>query len=337
MTYTRATLKPPFTVEPPDAGPPGATRSSGEAPAGFPPPSEWLALVHAALGEDLGPAQGERPTPDGDVTSRTSVPGEARARARLVAKADGVLAGMPLFLEVFRFCDPAVSFDLRAADADEVVTGQLVCVVEGNARCMLAAERTALNLLQRLSGIATLTHTLVREAGDRLRVLDTRKTTPGWRALEKYAVLCGGGHNHRFGLFDEVLLKENHIALAGRPVEEVLRAQRAELGDEMHIVAEARDDEEARAVVRGGADVVLLDNREPEDVARLVPELRALAQERGRALAIEVSGGIDIRRLAAFAACGVDRASVGALTHSAPALDLSLLLEPAPPDSGARA
>jgi nicotinate-nucleotide pyrophosphorylase (carboxylating) len=160
------------------------------------------------------------------------------------------------------------------------------------------------------------------------RVLDTRKTTPLMRVLEKHAVRAGGGENHRFGLFDEVMLKENHVELAGRPIEAVLADLRKAVGPRVRITCEARDEREALAGVDGGADVVLLDNLAPAEMARLCPLLRARAASRGRALEIEASGGIDEHSLAAVVKSGVDRVSVGALTHSAPALDLSLDLEP---------
>jgi nicotinate-nucleotide pyrophosphorylase (carboxylating) len=201
---------------------------------------------------------------------------------------------------------------------------------------LLLAERTALNFVQRLSGTATLTARFVRlareAAGDKApRILDTRKTTPGLRALEKYAVRCGGGENHRFGLFDEVMVKENHIELAGRSIEAVLSDLRGVLGPGVRITCEARDEKEALAAVDGGADVVLLDNMGAPELARLCPLLRARARERlqtARTVELEASGGVDERTIGAIAKSGVDRISIGALTHSAPALDLSLELEP---------
>jgi nicotinate-nucleotide pyrophosphorylase (carboxylating) len=162
------------------------------------------------------------------------------------------------------------------------------------------------------------------------RILDTRKTTPGLRLLEKYAVRCGGGENHRFGLYDEVMVKENHIELAGRSIEAVLEDLRRAVGTGVRITSEARDEREAIAAVDGGADVVLLDNMSPKELTRLCPILRARAAERGRPIELEASGGVDERTIGEIAKSGVDRISIGALTHSAPALDLSLELEPAP-------
>jgi len=282
------------------------------------------ALLRAALDEDIG---------SGDLTSRTAVPEGARARARLVAKQEGVLAGLGCFARVFALCDPGVVFESTRHDGETVAPGDELARLEGNARALLMAERTALNLIQRLCGIATRTASYVRivEAlqGERpVRILDTRKTTPGLRALEKYAVRCGGGENHRFGLSDEVMLKENHIDLAGRSIALVLADLRAAVGDGARITAEARDAQEAREAIQGGADVVLLDNMTPDQMAALVPDLRELGSARGRDLELEASGGIGADDLRAVAASGVDRISIGALTHSVSALDLSLYLEP---------
>ena len=287
-----------------------------------PPDAAVVAEVVArALEEDRGP---------GDVTSEGLVPVGARARARLVARAGGVLAGIEVFGAVFRACDPGARVALAARDGERVSPGQELATIEADARALLLAERTALNLLQRLSGVATRTARFVALVADvpGIRVLDTRKTTPGLRELEKYAVRCGGD-NHRFGLFDQAMIKENHLALAGRPAEAAVAHLRAALGPEVVLTCEARDGDEAAAAVRGGADVVLLDNMAPADMADLAPRLRALADERGRPVDLEASGGITEANLAEVARAGVDRISVGALTHSVQALDLSLYLEPA--------
>lgn len=275
--------------------------------------------LRVALEEDLGP---------GDLTA-PMIPQHARARARLVAKAAGVLAGLGAFRRAFELCDPGVEFEGLAREGELVVPGEELCELRGSARGLLAAERTALNFLQRLSGIATLTRRYVDAAGARARILDTRKTTPGLRELEKYAVRLGGGENHRFGLYDEAMLKENHLALAGGPVEETVCRARAVLGPMRVLHVEARDAAEALAAVRGGADVVLLDNFQPADLIQLVPRLRAARGAAERRLELEASGGVTLANVADFAATGVDRISVGALTHSAPALDLSLLMEAA--------
>lgn len=320
-TYTFAPPVPPVPPELPRAA------GVGGLPAprvGLPEPLGWALvepLLRAALEEDLG---------RGDVTSESAVPEQARARASLVAKEAGVLAGSELFLGAFSLLDPAAVGRALVKDGERFERGARLAVVEGRARALLSAERTALNFVQRMCGIAARTRAIVDLAGGRVRVLDTRKTTPLLRRLEKYAVRCGGGENHRFGLDDEAMVKENHLELAGKPLGEVLAALRARLGPGVRITAEARDEAEALAGARGGADVVLLDNMSAAEMARLCPLLRRVERERGRALEIEASGGIDERTLDAVSRTGVDRISLGGLTHSARALDLSLDLEPLP-------
>jgi len=290
-----------------------------------PGPDEVRAVVRRALAEDLGD--------DGldvarDVTSRLSVPAGRRGRARVVAKSDGVLAGVACAAAAFALLDPAARCDVHRADGSAFRRGDLVLEVASDMRCLLAAERTALNFLQRLSGVATVTRAYVDAvAGTGARILDTRKTTPGLRLLEKAAVAAGGGQNHRIGLYDQVLLKENHFGFA-QPAsyEEVVRRC---LGAQDHpVVAEARDLAEARAAVRGGAAVVLLDNFAPGAPLRAaVAAVQAEAMAAGRAVLTEASGGVTLATVRAFAESGVDRISIGALTHSAPAADLSLLVE----------
>ncbi len=302
------------TLTPPRSGPPTALTLA-----------EIDAVLRPALQEDRG---------GGDLTSITAVPETARARARLFPKSPGVIAGLPIFCRTFELCDPSAKVTQRVEDGTRVARGQDLVIVEGLARALLTAERTALNFVQHMSGTATLTARyveLARAAGmNPPRILDTRKTTPNLRRLEKYAVRCGGGVNHRFGLFDEVMVKENHIELAGRAIESVLTDLRRAVGNGVRITSEARDEREAKAGVDGGADVILLDNMTPEEMARLCPILRERARSRGRTVELEASGGIDERTLAAVVRSGVDRISVGALTHSAPALDLSLDLTPLP-------
>lgn len=282
-------------------------------------------VVLQALEEDCG----RRPDGSGafgDVTSDTAIAADRRARARLVAKADGVLAGLDVFARVFELCDREVRIERAARDGQRVAPQQELARLVGRARALLVGERTALNFVQRMSGTATLTAQYVARAGGRARILDTRKTTPGLRRFEKYAVRCGGGENHRFGLHDEAMVKNNHLDLAGKDLTAVLRELRAALGDDFVITAEARDEAEALAAVAGGADVVLLDNLPAARMHALCPRLRAARAP--RRLEIEASGGITLANVDAVAACGVDRISIGALTHSAPALDLSLYLEP---------
>lgn len=288
-------------------------------------PAELDRLVDRALEEDAQPsAAWPAGTRRGDVTSMHVVSAGTAACARLVAKARGRLAGLAVFARVFERCDPVSRVQLLARDGDALEPRQEVALVRGEARALLRAERTALNLVQHLSGVASLTARYVEAAGGRARILDTRKTTPGLRALEKAAVRAGGGENHRFGLFDEAMLKNNHVDLARAPLDELVRALRAALGTATRITAEARDEAEALSAVAGGADVVLLDNLSVERMAALCPRLRAAAG--GRRLEIEASGGVTLESVGAIAASGVDRVSVGALTHSAPALDFSLHL-----------
>ena len=292
--------------------------------AGRPEPLDTDAVrtaVQAALEEDLD---------SGDVTSLGAVPEAARAAARLVAKEAGVVAGLDLFVCAFELRDPEARVTRRVDDGDAVVVGQELVRIEGRARALLEAERVALNFIQRLSGTATLTRRFVEAVaeGPSVRVLDTRKTTPGLRLFEKHAVRAGGGENHRFGLFDEAMIKENHAALAGVPVPEALRALRAHVGPGVRITCEARDEAEALAAVEGGADVVLLDNFEASVLPPVCERLRAAAAAAGRRVELEASGGLTLETVAAYGATGVDRLSIGALTHSARALDLSLYLEP---------
>jgi nicotinate-nucleotide pyrophosphorylase (carboxylating) len=283
------------------------------------------ACVRAALAEDLGRADLSL---DADVTSRLAVPAGSRGKARLFAKAIGTLAGVDCAIAAFLALDGACRIDVRQRDGVRLQPGLTVLEVEGNMRALLAAERTALNFVQRLSGVATRTRAFVDAvAGTKAQILDTRKTTPGLRHLEKQAVVAGGGKNHRIGLYDQVLLKENHFGFA-RPAsyEEVVR--RCVQGQDRPVVAEARNLDEAVAAVRGGAAVVLLDNFAPgEPLRAAVAAVQAAARAAGRTVATEASGGVDLSTVQAFAECGVDRISIGALTHSAPAVDLSLLVE----------
>ena len=277
--------------------------------------------IAAALAEDRGA---------GDVTSEGLLAEGTRARARLVARDPGVLAGIGVFARTFELCDSEVDFTLAAQDGERVEPDQELATCAGVAAGLLLAERTALNLLQRMSGIATQTARFVEAAAGQARILDTRKTTPGLRILEKYAVRCGGGENHRFGLFDEAMIKENHLALAGCDLEQALERLRREVGRGVRITAEANDKEEACAAVRGGADVILLDNFTAEGLSDLCPLLHDQARDLGREVELEASGGISLETVAAFASTGVERLSIGALTHSVRALDLSLYLEPLP-------
>lgn len=267
-------------------------------------------LVRTALLEDL--AHGT------DLTTDSIVPGDRRATATIGARADGTIAGLDAALLAFELLAPgAVRAKVRVRDGDRAERGTIVAELDGPARTLLTGERTCLNLLCRLSGIATATHALVEAvAGTRAHVVDTRKTTPGLRALEKYAVRCGGGSNHRFGLDDAVLIKDNHLALAGSIREAVARA-RAHAGHMVKIEVEVDTLDQLREALAEPIDAVLLDNMTPEqlhEAVRLVD---------GRVLT-EASGGIRPETIRAVAESGVDIISVGYLTHGAPALDLGL-------------
>jgi len=269
-------------------------------------------LIRRALEEDLGRA--------GDLTSDAVLPPDLKGEARIVARAAGRLAGLPASLSAFRILDPEIEIETRAADGEDVAAGAVLAIVRGPARTLLSAERTALNLLGRLCGIATATRDLVRLVEPHgARIVCTRKTTPGLRALEKYAVRCGGGHNHRFGLDDAVLIKDNHIALAGGLRTAVERARNA-VGHLVKIEVEVDSLEMLREALDLGADVVLLDNMSVETLRE------AVALARGRAIT-EASGGITPETAAAVAATGVDLLSLGWLTHSAPALDVAMDVE----------
>ncbi len=267
-------------------------------------------LVRLALAEDLGRA--------GDLTSDAVVPPGLQAEAVLVARAPGRLAGLPVALAAFRLLDPSLELAPAAADGDDVAAGAVLARVRGAARPILSAERTALNLLGRLCGIATATRDLAAAVAPHggARIVCTRKTTPGLRALEKYAVRAGGGANHRFGLDDAVLIKDNHRALAGGLRPAVERARGA-VGHLVKIEVEVDSLAELDEALALGVDAVLLDNM---DLATLGEAVR---RARGRALT-EASGGIRPATAAAIAATGVDLLSVGWLTHSAPALDVAL-------------
>jgi nicotinate-nucleotide pyrophosphorylase (carboxylating) len=273
---------------------------------------EFDAAVETALREDLAA---------GDVTSEAVVPETARAVARAVARQPLVVCGGDVFARVFYRVDPGVRVERKLADGARAAAGDVLWVAEGSARSLLAAERTALNFAQRLSGIATLTARFVDAvpAGTALRVTDTRKTTPGLRALERYAVRTGGGQNHRDNLGSAVLIKDNHIVAAGGVTPAVERA-RARSSHMARIEVEVESLDDLDRALAAGADVVMLDNFRAGDIAE------AVRRARGRAL-VEVSGGLTPERIPELARAGVDVASVGALTHSAPSADISLDLE----------
>jgi nicotinate-nucleotide pyrophosphorylase (carboxylating) len=268
--------------------------------------------VEAALAEDLGRA--------GDVTSAATIPAEARATAAIVARAAGRLAGIQLAEAAFAALDPGVSFKAELADGAHLAPGSIVARIEGPARAVLSSERVALNFLGHLSGVATATAAYADLiAHTQAKICCTRKTTPGLRVFEKYAVRCGGGANHRFGLDDAILIKDNHIAIAGG-IEPALRAARAAAGHLVKIEIEVDTLDQLDRVIAEGADVVLLDNMGPEMLRE------AVARVAGR-MRTEASGNVSLETVVAIAETGVDLISVGRITHSAPTLDLGLDIE----------
>ena len=266
-------------------------------------------IVRAALAEDLGRA--------GDITGEACIPPDAVMTAAFVVRCAGVVSGLSCVrLAVFTL-DPAARIEIVAADGDAVAPGVILARVTANARALLAAERVALNLLGRMSGVATLTASYVAQtAGTKATIIDTRKTTPGLRALEKYAVRCGGGANHRFGLDDAVLIKDNHVAACGG-VGVALERARARVGHMVKIEVEVDRLDQLREALEHGPDVIMLDNFSLDDLRAAV----ALAAGR---VTLEASGGVDLTTVRAIAKTGVDLISVGALTHSASVLDIGL-------------
>lgn len=276
------------------------------------PVQEVRKIVEWALAEDLG---------KDDVTTSLTVPEGTKARGTFFSKQSLVVAGLPVTAEVFRMLEPDYGWEAIVTDGAQVSAGEPLARVEGKAATLLSGERVALNFLQRLSGIASLTRDFKNQlAGLKAELLDTRKTTPGLRILEKYAVRMGGGTNHRMGLDDGILIKNNHITMGGgirAAVEKALRQRPSG----MTVEVEVRGREELNEAIAAGADIVLLDNMPPGEVAECI----GFAQ--GRVL-LEVSGGVNLGNIRAYAETGVDRISVGALTHSAPAADINFLIEP---------
>mgnify|MGYP001335042199 CR=1 FL=1 len=270
-------------------------------------------LIELALAEDLDLA--------GDVTSRATIPADHLGQAKFVCRAPGVIAGLPLLPLLAQSVDPALMVRPMIDDGAAVAAATTIADVAGPARSILVFERTALNFLQRLSGIATLTRQYVEAAGP-AQVFDTRKTTPGWRVLEKYAVRMGGGQNHRMGLFDAILIKDNHLAALGggaQAVRDAVAAARS-LSSELTVEIEVDSVELCEAALAVRPDIILLDNMSPKILRQCAQRRDAVAPE----VKLEASGGVTLNTIAEIAATGVDRISVGALTHSAPALDIAL-------------
>ncbi|HUS80932.1 MAG TPA: carboxylating nicotinate-nucleotide diphosphorylase [Armatimonadota bacterium] len=274
-------------------------------------PATVREAVRLALAEDIGP---------GDITGAVTVEAQVRGRGVFLAKQSGVLAGLDVAAECFRQVDESVAFERLVGEGERFAAGDHLATVEGPARALLAAERVALNFLQRLCGVATLTRRFADAVeGTRAVIVDTRKTTPGLRALEKAAVLAGGGRNHRFALYDGVLIKDNHIAVAGG-VKQAIERARAGAPHTMKIEIEAATLEQVRQALAAGADIIMLDNMDLQTMAE------AVALVDGRAL-VEASGGMTPERVRAVAETGVDLISAGSITHSAPAVDISLEIE----------
>ncbi len=272
-------------------------------------------IVRIALAEDL---------PSGDITTEALIPPDISAKASILVKREGVLAGIDVAKEVFRQVDPSLKFKTLVKDGERVRKGKVVAAVEGRAGSILKAERTALNFLQHLSGIATETARYVQAAkGTEAVITDTRKTIPGLRVLEKYAVKVGGGRNHRMNLSDGVLIKDNHLVALrslGIGLGEAVRSAKRNAGKKVKVEVEVESIEQVREALNAGADIIMLDNMKPEDMRRAVKLVK------GRAL-LEASGGITLDNVRTVAGTGVDLISIGALTHSARALDISLELE----------
>jgi nicotinate-nucleotide pyrophosphorylase (carboxylating) len=272
------------------------------------------ALIRLALVEDMGQR--------GDLTSTATIPENAVGQANVVARAAGVIAGLPVTGLVFAAVDARLVFEPQVEDGTAAQPGNILATITGPMRAMLAAERTALNFLQHLSGVATLTRRYVDAAGGRGKIFDTRKTLPGWRLLEKYAVRCGGGHNHRLGLDDALLIKDNHVqALGGGPAGTfaAIAAARAHAPG-LPIEVEVDSLEQFEAALKAKPEIILLDNMKPDLLRQCVDRRDAMARD----VQLEASGGVNLDTVATIAATGVDRISVGALTHSAPALDIAL-------------
>ena len=274
-------------------------------------PRDYRDLVRRALEEDAG---------RGDVTTRAAIDAQARGRGVFVMKSAGVVAGLDVAIEAFRQLDPQVKVTVLRPDADWCEAGDSIAEIIGNAQALLVAERTALNFLQRLSGIATLARRFVEASRGRIVVLDTRKTTPTFRALEKYAVRTGGGTNHRLSLDDGVLINDNHIKLAGSIRAATSRVKEARLPYAIEVEVENLD--EVDQALQAGADILLLDNMNTAEIQEAVRSCRG----RGKT---EISGGVSLERMAELACTGADFVSSGALTHSAPAADISFEIEPA--------
>lgn len=281
-------------------------------PPALPPLPTWQPLVTAALAEDIGP---------GDITSEVSIPAYAEGRARIEARETLVVCGLEIAREVFRQVDPDLRFEALVHDSQPVEAGAALALIEGSMRSILTGERTALNFVTRMSGVANSTRRFVEAvAGTETRIVDTRKTLPGWRTLDKYAVAVGGGVNHRVGLYDGILLKDNHIAAAGG-VEAAVKAALALAPSHLRVQVEVESEADAAVAVAAGADFLLLDNLTPEAI-------RPIVERFGADVTLEASGGVRLENARAYAESGVHRISIGALTHSPRGVDVALEVVP---------
>lgn len=287
-------------------------------PVELPPPYSWRPLVELALAEDIGP---------GDATTPLVVPAEARGVGEIEARQELVVCGLEVARAVFAAVEPRLEMRADVADGERVPAGRRLAEVRGPLRGLLTAERTALNFLMRLSGVATETRRYVEAvAGTGAEIVDTRKTLPGWRPLDKYAAATGGARNHRFGLFDGILLKDNHLAAAGGVVPAV-KAALAAAPAGLRVQVEVESEADAEAAVEAGAGFLLLDNCPPETLRRIVERV-------GDRALLEASGGVTLANVRSFAETGVQRISIGALTHSAPAADVALEIRADDPPGG---
>lgn len=275
-------------------------------------PDSYSDLVRQALEEDIGA---------GDITTEATVPADRRARGAFLVKAPCVIAGLDVAFEAFRQLDPDVIAKAFKRDGERCAAGDIIAKVAGDAHALLAGERVALNFLQRLSGIATEARRFVDAAGGTITVLDTRKTTPNLRVLEKYAVTTGGATNHRMGLFDAFLIKDNHIRACGGVKAAVDLARRHRRGPSQTIEVEAQSLDQVDEALEAGADIVMADNLSLDEIRETVKRARGRAK-------VEISGGVTLARMPELAATGADYVSVGALTHSAPAADISFEIDP---------
>jgi len=278
-------------------------------------PRDYQDIVRRALDEDLVNAAGDAR----DITTESTVPPEIRARGRFVLKADCVIAGLDVASECFRALESDAHITVHHGDGARCASGTIAAEVVASARTLLVGERTALNFLQRLSGIATLARRFVDAAGGRITVLDIRKTTPTLRTLEKYAVRAGGATNHRFGLFDAVLIKDNHVALAGGVGPAVAKARAGNPGVTIEVETDTLS--QVDEAVAAGADIILVDNMSTRDICDAVKRVAGRSK-------IEISGGVTLERMPELATTGADYVSVGAMTHSAPAVDIGFDIEP---------